>query len=178
MTYFSKMPYLAYTLDSGKTYNVVSDVLRRIAVNEQTKENYSLYEEYTVQDGETPETVSFKYYNDPQYHWVILLLNDIIDPRFDWPLTETQLYDYVNNKYSGNISGVNNYTITQDSDIFVDPTQAIEYTTETLYPYADAYAYTNIQYESKLNEEKRTIKVLKPAYLSAFVSEYEALING
>jgi len=123
MSYFSRFPFVAFTVDGGTTYNVVSDVLRRIAVKEETKENYSLYEEYIVQDGETPETVSHKFYNDTQYHWVVMMLNDIIDPRFDWPLSDTQLYDYVNNKYSGNINGIKHYTISEDNDIVIDSTQ-------------------------------------------------------
>lgn len=125
MSYFSRFPFVAYTVDGGTTYNVVSDVLRRIAVKQETKENYSLYEEYIVQDGETPETVSHKFYNDTQYHWVVMMLNDIIDPRFDWPLSDTQLYDYVNNKYNGNISGIRQYLKSEDSDIVVSNDQEV-----------------------------------------------------
>jgi hypothetical protein len=189
MTYFSKFPLLGYTVDSGVTTNIVSDILRRISVNTQTKENFSLYEEYTVQDGETPETVSFKFYNDAQYHWVILMLNDIIDPRFDWPLTETQLYDYAVTKYgTANISLTKYYTISSEDDTVVDPTQktykkavnefGVTYDDGFDYTYPSTYAVTNIAHESKLNEGKRNIRVLRPKFLSAFVSEFEALING
>lgn len=189
MTYFSKFPLLPYTVDSGVTFSVVSDILRRISVNQQTRENFSLYEEYTVQDGETPETVSFKVYGDSQYHWVVLMLNDIIDPRFDWPLTETQLYDYAVSKYgTANISDVKYYTISSTDDTVVDPTQktykkavnefGVTYDDGYDITFPDAYPITNIAYESKLNEEKRTIRILRPKFLTAFVSEFEALING
>jgi hypothetical protein len=188
MTYFSKLPLIPYSVDSGRTFKVVSDILRRVSVNQQTKENYAIYEEYTIQDGETPESVSFKLYGDPQYHWVVMLLNDIIDPRYDWPLTDTQLFDFVDTKYSGNISGVKYHTLSADDDTVVDSTQltinrevdefgtGIVVGTELTYP--SAYPITNLAYESKLNEEKRTIRVLRPKLLSAFVSEFEALING
>lgn len=166
MAYFAKFPLLGYTLDNGATYNIVSDILRRISVNPETKENYSLFEEYTIRDGETPEVVSFKFYNDAQYHWVILILNDIIDPRFDWPLTGEQLFDYVSNKYSGNISGIKHYTITVDNKIVVDS------------DYVDAYPVNNLTYESDINEEKRNIKVLRAKFLPAFLTEFEALVNG
>ena len=189
MTYFAKFPYIPYTIDSGLSFNVVSDILRRIIVNQETKENYALYEEYIVQDGETPESVSFKFYNDPQYHWVILLLNDIIDPRFDWPLTETQLYNYAVSKYgTANISDIKYYTISSTDDTVVDATQEIPLkgvnefgeTFDNGYELAfpDAYAVTNIAHESKLNEQKRAIRVLRPKFLNGFVSEFEALVNG
>lgn len=195
MTYFTKFPRLAHTIDTGTTFKIVSDILRRISVNKEVRENYSMIEEYQVKDGETPETVSFKFYNDAQYHWVILLINDIIDPRYDWPLTETQLFDYVNTKYSGNISGVKYFTISSEDDTVVEPTQikisktatpvytgntitSVTVTSTNTYPYVNAYAITNLAYESKLNEQKRGIKVLRPRFLSAFVTEFEARLNG
>lgn len=188
MTYFAKFPPLPYSLDNGVTYKIVSDILRRITVNNETKQNYSLFEEYQIKDGETPETVSFKFYNDTQYHWVIMLMNDIIDPRFDWPLTETQLFEFVSSKYSGNISGIQYYTISSEDSTVVEPTQQIlrkkvdglgnisddGYDT----PYANSYPITNLTHESILNEEKRTIRVLRPKHLSAFITEFEALLNG
>lgn len=168
MSYFSRFPLVAYTIDGGTTYNVVSDVLRRISVKEETKENYSLYEEYIVQDGETPETVSHKFYNDTQYHWVVMLLNDIIDPRFDWPLSDAQLYDYVNTKYEGNINGIKHYTVSEDSDIVVDSTIETSNTfvyanwnfpsnIDTLYKYA--FAGGNISGLS--NAEKAVVSILQ-----------------
>lgn len=172
MTYFSRFPLIPYSFDNGVSYTLVSDVLRRISINKETKQNYSIIEEYQIQDGDTPETVSFKFYNDSQYHWIILILNDIIDPRFDWPLTETQLYDYAYNKYTGNINGIKHYTISETNDIVIDSTQVIDNT------YPEAYEVKNLEYESKLNEEKRTIKILRPKFLNAFLTEFEALING
>lgn len=166
MPYFAKFPILFYSIDAGKTVTAVSDILRRIAVKQETKENFSLFEKYTIQDGETPETVSHKFYGDSEYHWVILLMNDIIDPRYEWPLTEAQLYDYVYNKYSGSISGVKHYTISETNTIVVDS------------DYVGAYPVTNLNYESSLNEAKRNIRILRSKYLSSFITEFEALVNG
>jgi hypothetical protein len=189
MTYFSRFPYVAYTVDSGATFSVVADILRRISVSQETKENYSLYEQYIVKEKETPEIVSFKFYNDSQYHWLILLINDIIDPRFGWPLTEKQLYDYVNTKYGSAASDIRYYTISQSDLTQVDPTQKYDLKVinpgspsgsdgADVYPYADAYAVTNFDHESRENEKKRNIRVLRPQFLSAFIAEYEAAING
>jgi hypothetical protein len=51
-------------------------------------------------------------------------------------------------------------------------------TSNTTLTYPNAVAITNLEYESSLNEEKRTIKVLRPKYLSSFLAEFEALLNG
>jgi hypothetical protein len=47
----------------------------------------------------------------------------------------------------------------------------------TTYPYANAFEVTNIAHETNINESKRRIRILKSEYLSAFVTEFERLIN-
>ena len=37
-----------------------------------------------------------------EYHWVVLLFNNIIDPQFDWPLKSDTLIDYIDKKYTAN----------------------------------------------------------------------------
>lgn len=189
MSYFSRFPLVPYTFDLGISFQLASDILRRISVSQETKENYSLFEEYTIKDGETPEIVSFKFYNDTQYLWVILLINDIIDPRFEWALSDKQLYNYATNKYSANISAVRYYTISSTDLTVVSPTQKYDLKVidpgqptgsdgADIYPYADALPVTNLDYEVAENEKRRNIKVLRPKFLTAFITEYEAAING
>lgn len=124
MSYFSRFPLLGYTLDNNATYQVVSDVIKRVAVSQKTKENLVLFDDYDIRDGETPEIVSYKFYDSTDYHWVILLVNDIFDARFGWPLTDAQLFKYVQDKYGeNNVGATHHYTLNQNSDIIVDPTQ-------------------------------------------------------
>lgn len=61
MSYFSRFPLLGYTLDNNATYQVVSDVIKRVAVSQKTKENLVLFDDYDIRDGETPEIVSYKF---------------------------------------------------------------------------------------------------------------------
>lgn len=124
MSYFNRFPLLAYSANNNAVVNIVSDVLRRVTVNQKTKENLVIFDEYDIQDGETPEIVSYKFYDTTDYHWVILIVNDILDPRFGWPLTDEQLYTYTANKYgSANVNATHHYVAFEGSDIVVDPTQ-------------------------------------------------------
>ena len=123
MSYFSRFPLLGYTLDNNATYQVVSDVIKRVTVSQKTKENLVLFDDYDIKDGETPEIVSYKFYDSTDYHWVILLVNDIFDARFGWPLTDAQLFKYVQDKYGeSNVGATHHYTLNETSDIVVDPT--------------------------------------------------------
>ena len=92
--YFEKFPTTFYTLDDQKTVQIVRNIFLRLNINENIKNNLSLYDEYDVLDGETPEIVADKFYKNPQYHWLILHMNDILDPRFDWPLSTNNLIKY------------------------------------------------------------------------------------
>jgi hypothetical protein len=124
MSYFLRFPLLRYT--SNNTVTITSDVLKRVAVNQKTKENLVLFDEYDIQEGETPETVSYKFYETTDYHWVVLIVNDILDPRYGWPLKGDELYEYTAAKYgSGNVNAVHHYTISETNDIIVDPTQEV-----------------------------------------------------
>lgn len=55
---------------------------------------------YDVVDGETPEDVANKFYDDPTKHWIVLMANEMVDPQYDWTLSTNNFQKYINNKYS------------------------------------------------------------------------------
>ena len=53
---------------------------------------------YTIQDGETPETISYNYYE--MCFWLdYFLVNDITNFHRDWPMDAAALKEYVYAKY-------------------------------------------------------------------------------
>ena len=97
--YFEKFPYMIYTLDDYASGQIVTDIFRLVAIAQETKSNYTSFDEYDIKDGETPEILADKLYGNPMLHWVILLCNDILDPRFEWPLSNYDLIQYCKDKY-------------------------------------------------------------------------------
>lgn len=162
--YFGFFPLTYYTLDNRNSVQVVTNILIRNIINRAVQENYSAYDEYDIPDGETPEIVSDKIYGNPMYHWVILHFNDILDPRFGWPLSTNNLISYCNAKYN-NPQGVHHYEDSEGN--VVDPNNP-----------GAAVSVSNFQYEERLNEEKRRIKVIKPSYLQTIVEEFEDKIKS
>ena len=106
--YFKSFPYTYYSLDDASTVQVVTNITNRVTLSDEVKNNLSLYDEYDIKDGETPELVADKFYNNPELHWLILHYNEIIDPRFDWPLDTNNLSRYVAGKYA-NVNGIHHY---------------------------------------------------------------------
>tara|TARA_R110000868_G_scaffold12505_3_gene59738 strand:+ start:1646 stop:2335 length:690 start_codon:yes stop_codon:yes gene_type:complete len=106
--YFQNFPYTYYSLDNTRTVQVVTDITNRAVISDEVKTNLGLYDEYDIKDGETPELVADRFYNNPELHWIVLQYNDIIDPRFDWPLDTNNLTRYVTGKYYS-LNGIHHY---------------------------------------------------------------------
>lgn len=97
--YFSNFPYTLYSLDDGTSAQLVKNILLRVILSENLKDNFSLFDEYDIQDGETPEILADKFYNSSELHWIILHLNEVLDPRFNWLLSTNNLVQYTDGKY-------------------------------------------------------------------------------
>jgi hypothetical protein len=158
--YFDTFPYIEY----GDTK--IKDIFRRVRPTEDLDDVFQLYE-YIVQDGETPELLAHKKYDDPQRHWIILMINDVIDPYFGWVLSSVELERYTDKKYH-DINGFHHY---EDED------GGIVYDDRALDPNAYNLIYvTNIQHETALNEAKRSIKMMPFEYISEFEKMFEGKI--
>lgn len=105
--YFNKMPVIAY---GSKIDSLVKarNILESAKFTDFFKENQQkLFVEYKLKDGETPEYIAYKVYQNPELNWIILLFNDIINPYVDWPKSQEQLENYIQNEYSGSAIFIN-----------------------------------------------------------------------
>ena len=175
--YFETFPKLLYDIDNTKNFKLVTDIFRRIKVREQLKENAALFSKYSVPSGEQPETTSYKHFGTTDYFWIILLLNDITDRYYGWPLSDQDFEKYVTDKYT-NPQAVHHYEITQSSGPQTgngpdDYSHKIE-VNETE---SGAESVSNYEYERREQDKKRQIKLLDPRYLPMFLEEFERLIR-
>ena len=177
--YFKNFPTIPYdSTGTGQTKDV-KNLLRRVAVRTKIKTNTFFYDTYDIKNGESPESIADKLYDDPELHWVVLLVNDITDRYHQWPMTYAQLLQFVNDKYD-DPNGVHHYEIPQASG---DTTKTIEvYANEALHAndvsyYPNATIITNIEYEENKQDELRKIRLLDPRFIGQFVEEYENLMK-
>ena len=175
--YFDNFPVIRYGSTDGTIKNV-TNLLRRVAIRSKLKTNVSLFDTYDVKNGETPEIIADKLYDDPKLHWIIMLLNNITDRYHDWPMSEQQFNSYLNEKYS-NPDGIHHYEISQESG---DTTQKIEvYDPDLISSDTDAYtsatAITNREFEESEQDKKRKIRLLDPVFVDQFVDEFRSLIK-
>ena len=168
--YFSYFPLIPYDANGDGTASLATNIMKRVRIRSNVKKNISLLDTYPIQDGETPEIVADKHFDNPQYHWIVLLTNNITDPNHDWPKSLRQMQLYLNDKYGSAVYDVHHYEIYQTSG---DTTTAIEVENTT---YPSATPVTNYTYEHNLNETKREISLLQQNYVNIFIEEFSNLI--
>ena len=112
---------------------------------------------------------AYKLYGDVQYHWIILLFNQITNTYYDWPLSRKNFQAYVSNKYS-NPQGVHHYEVSQSSG---GTWVKIKVESDV----AGAIAVTNLEYEAALQDVKRDIRILQPNFLGQFKAEFSSLLE-
>jgi len=177
--YFKNFPTIPYDSTGTGEFKDVKNLLRRVAVRQKVKTNTLFYDTYDVKQGETPESIADKLYDNSEFHWVVLLVNNIIDRYHQWPMSYSQFLQFVNDKYS-NPNGVHHYEIAQSSG---DTTKTIEvYANAAIHDndvsyYPNATIITNIEYEDNRQDELRKIRLLDPRFLTQFVEEYENLMK-
>ena len=180
MAYFDRFPLMAYDVAANGNYKLLPDILRRVKLRSGLRSGSFLFDNYDVIDGERPEDVAFKWFGDTEYHWVILMTNNITDRYYQWPLTQPQFQEHLEDKYgAGNEDSVHHYENTQASGRTTsngpnDFSHKVECNSDD----GDPDIITNRIYEQRKQDEYRSIRLLDPQFLDTFVEEFDNLIAG
>lgn len=100
MAYFNEFPTINYVHKDG-SLSQVKDILRRVIFTDESFFNESNFSYYTIKDGETPDAMAQKFFDDPELHWILVLYNQAFDPNYSFPLSIQSLQEFVDKKYSG-----------------------------------------------------------------------------
>jgi len=176
--YFDQFPKIQYNLQGENgNFKEVTDIWRRVKARSKLANNVANYDKYDVEEGESPETVAYKLYGDSDYFWVVCLMNNIVNRYYDWPLPENEFQQYVADKYA-NPDGIHHYEKLQSSgkQTGEGPSDYSHYI-EVNSTESGAQSVSNIEYERRLQDEKRAIRILQPQYLAAFENEFIKLIS-
>jgi hypothetical protein len=185
--YFKYLPnvYIRKADPNVDQFVLTKNFFRRIKIKEETR-NFALgFTQYSIQEGERPDTLAQKFYGDSTLDWVILICNNIINVYSEWPLTREELVPFVESKY-GNLDGIHHYETLEIKDtkgqvllpagITVKENFVYTRSDGTIVPTSQSIiAISNYEYEANINEEKRNIYLLKSGYINEFVDEFKAL---
>ena len=176
--YFKNIPNVLYDINGTEpnTFRAVTNIMSRVRFKPSVIENITDYYPYKVLEGERPDIVSFKKYGTVAYSYLILLINDIVDPLFDWPLPSRQFENYIIEQY-GSVATAQStnkyyYQIIRPEVARTGVSERVpEYkiiVDQSTYNTLDASvrsAQSVYDWETEQNDNKREIKIINPDFI-------------
>ena len=168
---------MVYDVKGNDNYKLLPDILRRVKQRNAIASGQFIFDTYDVVNGEKPEDIAYKWFGDAQLHWVILMTNNVTDRFYQWPMSQPQFQAFLEDKYD-NPDGIHHYEITKSSGNTSssgpnDYSHLVEVNSDT----DNASSISNREYEERLQDKYRSIKLLNQRFLSDFLEEFDKLIK-
>ena len=185
--YFTMFPTTYHSIERNGESVPITNIFKRFRFESSLKDRLDIFYPYRIQDGDRPDTLAEKYYGNPNYAWVIILFNNIIDPLAEWPKEEGVFKTHIEAKY-GSIPNakqqVHEYRLILYSArrlysgrIIPKRTITIDLETYNSTPVIDREMITKWDHEVKMNDDRREIKILDKRYLSQLQDEVEDILR-
>ena len=192
MTYFRELPNINYQSTKGdrsssEDFVQVKNIFRRAKLRDDLRYIFTSLVDYYISEGMRPDQVADNVYGDPELDWVVLTSANIINVRDEWPLDSREIYEFAYNKYGNDLNQIRHYEtkeVKDSSDRLILPKGKIvdsgftipdpSSPTATLNPVGGV---TNYEYESKLNDAKRSIYIISPDYLQVFLNDMKDIMR-
>ena len=198
--YFEQLPDFEYVnrTDDGKLisdYTKVKNLFIRGKIREDIFQDTTTFEKYSIEGDHRPDNVAEKYYGNSSYDWIVLLSNNIINIYEEWPLPQAGWDAYLLEKYDNDYdtlyNGVHHYEskeVTNSRGVVIFPVgvrvgaaQSVSYFDQTSNQQTTvnpvSKAITNYEYESKVNDDKRSIFLIKPLYLPIIKDDIQIMMR-
>tara|TARA_R100000406_G_scaffold54759_1_gene37469 strand:+ start:424 stop:1092 length:669 start_codon:yes stop_codon:yes gene_type:complete len=195
-TYFRQLPDFNYVnLDSNLSseYTRVKNLFKRGELRSDIFVNLAFFNKYSIVGEESPDEVSLKLYGTEEYDWVILLTNNIINVRDEWPLSNDSLYNYLIDVYGSeeNLQKIHHHETIEVKDDSGRVVLRKGLRTEEMYSFTyyerstqqnvtvsnASEAISNYVDAIRKEEAKRNIFVLKPEYLNVLTNDIERIMQ-
>ena len=194
MAYFDLFPNVLLPSHSEKRtsnrdFVASKNLFKRGAIRNDFFENAVTFEKYNVVGDDRPDNVANEIYDDPELDWVVLLSNNIINVRDEWPMSQYDFQRYLDNKYDKvQLSQIHHYETVEilnplglrilEAGLKVDESFEYKYSFEgTNYTVSDVTSVTNYQYEIGKNDAKRNIYVLRKSYLPMVMEDMRDIMT-
>ena len=195
--YFENIPNFEYVsrLPGAKTFSdyvETKNLFKRAKIRPDIFNDLTHFTKYQIVGDERPDEVSNKLYDTPDYDWIILLSNNIINVENEWPLTQQSFENYLLNKYNTteNIYNVHHYETTEIRDkngsvIIPKGLQVPENYTVTFFDQGlgeeviasnFTLPITNYTYEERIQDQKRNIYCLKGRYIGLILNDMDEIM--
>ena len=192
MGYFRELPNLLYPSflpdkTSSLDFVEVKNIFRRAKLRDDLQNNFTVFERYEIPMGFRPDVVAEELYGSDQLDWVVLTVAGILNVRNEWPLSDRDIYDYSLDKYGESLNSVKFFETTEVKDTngrmmlpkgkVVDSNFTIPKPGEPTATLSPVVGISNYEYETRLNDEKRNINILRVEYLTQFLDDMREIMT-
>lgn len=193
MAYFRQIPDFNYVSRTPNAqigdYTRVKNLFRRVKIREDIFQDTAFFEKYQIKGDDRPDIVADEIYGDPQLDWLVLIANNVINVQTEWPMPQVTFDDYLLDKYSSyeNLNSVHHYEtaeVKNSQGVTLVPA-GLQVDAGYSYTYYEEFSssfistgditvpVTNYEYEERIEDAKRNIFILKPAYLPVVLDDIE-----
>ena len=192
MGYFRELPNLLYpsflpNKNSSLDFIEIKNLFRRAKLRDDLQNNFTIFEKYEIPMGLRPDTVAEELYGSDELDWVVLTVAGILNVRNEWPLSDRDLYDYSFDKYGESLNSLRFFETKEVKDSngklilpkgkVVDSNFTIPKPGEPTATLNPVVGISNYEYETRINDEKRNIFVLREEYLQQFLNDMRELMT-
>lgn len=157
--YQSLLPKLEY---KGMT---LADISHRFSLYDNVHKLSTDYLKINIVDSDTPERLSLKVYGTQDYWWLICAANNVVDPFYDWLMTDDEIIMYCEKVYGDD--GMNDIHHYEDDEFNVYEFDA-----------SDLNPITNLEHHIHENDKKRRVNIVKPEFLGQLETELNLYIKS
>lgn len=192
MGYFRELPNLLYPSflpekASSLDYIEVKNIFRRVKVRDDLYNNFTVFQKYEIPEGARPDTVAEDVFGSANFDWVVLTVAGIINVRNEWPLSNHDLYNYCFDKYGDSLNSVRFFETKEvknaDGKLILPKGKVVD--SGFTIPNPDnvsanlnpVVGISNYEYETRLNDEKRNIYVLREGYIQTFLNDIREIMT-
>jgi len=193
MTYFREVSDLLYqsqqpNRNSSYDYVRVKNLFRRAKIRDDFFQNVTTFTKYKIIGEERPEQIAEKLYGSSTYDWVVLISNNIINLRTEWPLSDGEFSEYLDRKYTqAELAAPHHYETTAVIDSrgkliipagkIVDSNFSITYYDQVSVTKNPVKMVSVYEYEIQQNDKKRNIYVLRSRYLQTAIDDMKRIMS-
>ena len=195
MGFFRELPnveYLSPLADRNSSFDYikVKNLFRRVKIRDDLKKYFTIFDRITVKDGFRPDQVAESVYGQSDLDWVVLITAGIVNVKNEWTLNSRELYEFALKKYGASLNATKYYETIEIKDLrnrlilpagqIVDEDFSIPDPSNPLTDLsgnAVRIGISNYEYETRVNERKRNIELLKPQYLQQFLKDMRKIMK-
>ena len=194
MNYFDlypnvQLPSFSDKRKSSYDYITLKNLFKRAKIRDDIYGNVTAFSKYIIVGDDRPDNVAEKVYENQKLDWVILLSNNILNVHNEWPMSQFDFQRFLDNKYSKDQLGEIHHYETKEirnsqgiillqAGLIVDADFTFRYREGTFGTSLNSVtSVSNLEYEIKKNDDKRTINILRPKYIGIIIDDLREIMT-